>query len=120
MTRLNTVLTGLVAAIGFTAAAVAQEATYWDTSKVQSTKTRAEVRAETVGYVHSGEVTRFVDVAGGPSLSRAQVQAEAREAQRLGWLDSGEASVFITPAQADQIRRAGLRAINAQPIARGN
>ena len=90
MTKLNTILAGLVAAIGFTAAASAQEATLLDTSNFQSTKSRAEVRAEAVGVAHSGEVTYFNDVVAGNGLSRAQVQAEAREALRLGVLPRGE------------------------------
>ena len=99
MTKLNTILAGLVGAIGFTAAASAQEATILDTSNFQSTKSHAEVRAEAVGVAHSGEVTRFNDVVAGEAKTRAQVQAEAREAQRLGMLPRGEASPVATTAQ---------------------
>ena len=101
MTKLNSLLAGLVAAIGFTGAASAQEATQFDTSTFQSQKSRAEVRAEATGAPRSGEATLFVDNTSGPSLTRAQVVAEAREAQRLGVLSRGEASVFATPAQAE-------------------
>jgi hypothetical protein len=45
--------------------------------------------------------------------------AEAREAQRLGLLGGGEASLFITPEQSEQIRLAGLRAIDPS-LARAN
>ena len=120
MTKLNTILAGLVAAIGFTAAASAQEATLLDTSNFQSTKSRAEVRAEAVGVAHSGEVTYFNDVVAGNGLSRAQVQAEAREALRLGVLPRGEYTPVATAAQLEQIRIAGLRAIAEAPVARAN
>lgn len=124
MTKFNAILAGLVAAVGFTSAAVAQEATYWNPSEVQSTRTRAEVRAEAIaalraGQIERGEASHFVIETNGPSKSRAQVMAEAREAQRLGVLPRGEASVFATPEQAEQIRLAGLRAIDPS-LARAN
>ncbi len=45
--------------------------------------------------------------------TRAQVQAEAREALRLGLLtpNADETVKVATPAQAEQIRLAGLRAV---------
>ena len=82
-----------------------------DTSNLQSTKSSAEVRAEAIGVAHSGEVTRFNDVVAGNALSRAQVQAEAREALRLGLLPRSDVDLIATTAQLEQIRMAGLRAI---------
>jgi hypothetical protein len=96
MTKLNRLLVGLLTAAGLTTAAFAQEATPWNPSDVQSTKTRAEVRAETVGIVHSGEVTTFADVGNIEPKSRAEVRAEAREALRLDQLGRGEANAFAT------------------------
>ena len=105
----------------FTAAASAQEATVFDTSKVQSTKSRAEVLAEAVGVAHSGEVTRFNDVVvAGDTKTRAQVRAEAREALRLGLLSGGEVTKFATPSQNAQIVAAGLRAVSETAMARAN
>lgn len=121
MTKLNTILTGLVAAVGFSAAAYAQEATLFDTQAYMSTKSRAEVRAEAMGTVHSGEVTRFDHVAlDGPGKTRAQVRAEVLEARRLGVLQGGEVSQFATPEQLEQTRIAGLRAVSDAPLARMN
>jgi hypothetical protein len=96
MTKINRLLVGLLTAAGFATAAVAQEATPWNPSEVQSTKTRAEVRAETAGVVHSGEVTTFADVGNAAPKSRAEVRAEALEALRLGQLGRGEANAFTT------------------------
>ena len=121
MTKLNTILAGLVAAAGFSAAASAQEVTPFDTSAYQSTKSRAEVRAEAKGTVHSGEVTGFDDIAiAGGGKTRAQVHAEVLDARRLGVLSSGEVSVFATPDQVEQIRVAGLRAVHEASVARAN
>ena len=124
MSKLNTILAGLIASIGFTTAAVAQEATPWNLSEFQSTKTRAEVRAEAAaalraGQIEHGEASYVVIDNSGPSKSRAQVMAEAREAQRLGLLSGSEVSMFATPEQAEQIRLAGLRAIDPS-LARAN
>ena len=43
------------------------------------------------------------------TLSRAQVVAEAREAQRLGLTQGGEVQRFATPSQLESIARAGSR-----------
>lgn len=123
MSKLITIATGLVAAIGFTTAAFAQEVTYWNPQDAQSTKSRAEVRAEAVaalkaGQIESGEASRFVIETHG-TKSRAQVMAEAVEARRLGVIGHGEVSVVATPAQAEQVRLAGLRAIDPS-LARAN
>jgi hypothetical protein len=124
MSKLPTIVAALVAGIGFTTAVVAQEATYWNPSEVQSTKSRAEVRAEAAaalraGQLERGEASYFVIETNGPSKTRAQVMAEAREAQRLDVLGRGEANAFITPEQSEQIRLAGLRAIDPS-LARAN
>jgi hypothetical protein len=80
-------------------------------------KSRAEVvadlkAAQVAGQLPvAGEVgVRFVDV---PSTkSRAQVVAETQEAQRLGLLTYGEAGPRdATPAEEQQIRMAGMRAV---------
>jgi hypothetical protein len=47
-------------------------------------------------------------------LSRAQVLAELREAQRVGALDRHEHTSLPTPAQLESIRQAGLRAAQMQ------
>lgn len=75
---------------------------------------RAEVRTDLVdalraGNVYTGEAS--ATPVAKSSLTRTQVVAEAREAQRLGLLESGEVIKIATPAQAEQIRMAGERAI---------
>jgi hypothetical protein len=84
-----------------------------------STKTRAEVRAETqlalrAGLVERTEADRQHPALNQPPslLSRAQVRAEAAEAARLGLLAYGElATPMATPEQLAQIRMAGQRAL---------
>lgn len=113
--------TVVVALVGATTSVFAQEATPWpELDTMVSTQSRAEVRAEAIaaleaGELQYGEATTFVIP---PStLSRAQVAAEAREMVRLGVGYGGEASV-APPAQiVDQIRLAGLRAVQADAVA---
>ena len=54
----------------------------------------------------------------GEQKSRAQVLAEAREAARLGLLEyrEGEAPRVATAEQAEQIRMAGLRAVDNSSV----
>jgi hypothetical protein len=82
-----------------------------------STKSRAEVRAETLVAIDRGQIARndadatrlaFADFA--PSKTRIQVLAEAAEARRLGLIPTGDGqSPIATPEQLEQIRLAGLR-----------
>jgi hypothetical protein len=53
------------------------------------------------------------------TLTRAQVRAEAMEAQRLGLITTGEITVIPTPAQLEQVRLAGLRAVQGDNLAQG-
>jgi len=106
MTKLNSILTGLVAAVGFTAAASAHAASYDaayysfanTATGFQSTKSRAEVRAEAV----AAQLPRFeasyaaiADKVPGMSKTRAEVAAEAREALRLGLLPRSEYDIDV-------------------------
>ena len=117
MTKLNSILAGLVAAIGVSAASAQEVTRFVELGTAVSTKSRAEVLAGASGIVHEGNVTRFAIVLDGPSAPRAQVLAEAREAMRLGLLSRGETNVVFTPAQAERIRVAGLRAVTDMPVA---
>jgi hypothetical protein len=84
-----------------------------------STKTRAEVRAETQIAVARGLVARseadfdrLAQVAPSSMLSRAQVLAEAAEARRLGLIAHGDlAAPEATPEQLERIRLAGQRVL---------
>jgi hypothetical protein len=95
----------------------AEQSSTWMTPSVKS---RAEVKAETLAAMKDGSLSRgnessYTVVPGtGSSVTRAQVQAEAREAMRLGLIPVHEGYTRLaTPAENEQIRQAGLRAINA-------
>jgi hypothetical protein len=81
-----------------------------------STVSRAEVRAEAIaaaraGLLSQGEATVVAETFVA-TKTRAQVLAEMHEARRLGLIAPGEADWPVaTPAQAEQIRLAGLRAV---------
>jgi hypothetical protein len=53
------------------------------------------------------------------TLSRAEVRAQAIAARDVGQIASGEALVLPTPAQLEQVRLAGLRAVQADNLAQG-
>lgn len=84
-----------------------------------STKTRAEVRAETLLAIQTGQIVRTeadekrLAFSNTPSmLTRAQVLAEAAEARRLGLVAHGDqATPVATPAQLELVRMAGQRAL---------
>ena len=100
-------------------AALAIEAEQSSTWMTPSVKSRAEVQAETVaamkeGSLSRGEASYTIVPSSGSSQTRAQVVAETREAMRLGLIPVHEGySRVATPAENEQIRQAGLRAINA-------
>ncbi len=113
---MNTSFKTLIAALATVAAtgAFAQEATpdtwiHEAKSVVSRQSVHNEARAAlAAGEIRTGEayghdfssktMTRF---------TRAQVVAEAIEAQRLGLTQTGEVQRFATQAQLDSIRRAG-------------
>jgi hypothetical protein len=97
--------------------ALAQEATPDSWTRVQTSATVEQVRAEAkaaqlAGNISYGEATRHgVTTAQTVPLSRAQVVAEAREAMLLGLVGNGEGPTReVSPQQAEQIKLAGLRA----------
>ena len=123
MSKLNTILAGLIASIGFTTAAVAQEATPWNLSEFQSTKTRAEVaprppqrsvpgRSSMASVVLRHRQQRPVEE---PRASdgRSARSAAARPAVRQRGRHVRHAG------ETEQIRLAGLRAIDPS-LARAN
>lgn len=117
--RFTTQLISSLVLASFGVAAMAQEAVQDSTWITPSTMSRADVKSETLSAVRSGNLPRGdapYDFAQAPksSMSRAQVHAEAKEAMRLGLVQFGEAPVrAATAADLEQIRSAGLRAINA-------
>jgi hypothetical protein len=84
-----------------------------------STLSRAEVRAQAIaardaGQLSDTDIVAF-NVPAGFEKTRAQVLAELNEAQRLGLVNvpEGEYPVIATAQQAEQVRQAGLRAIDS-------
>jgi len=111
------IATALFVSFAGTGAAFAQEATQdFPVPQWTSSITRAEViatlKAAPAAVAGYGEASTAPQATS--TLSRAQVQAETREALRLGAIGSDEATVRVaTPAQAEQIRAAGLRALDS-------
>jgi Domain of unknown function (DUF4148) len=115
-------LTASIAILGATTT-LAQEATPdADAERFVSVRSRAEVVAETQDAMRRGLIPRnerdsqrIVDRGFLSIKSREQVQAEAAEALRLGLIGHGEAGPpQATPAQLEQIRLAGLRALQVE------
>jgi Domain of unknown function (DUF4148) len=127
MNRIFSVFRPLIAAsvLVVSGAAFAQEATP-DTwiSSAQSTKSRAEVRAEFLQARAEGRIARNDSEEKRLAMdsfqskkTRAQVIAETREAMRLGLIPRNEWDVMNiapTPEQLQQVAAAGLRARNEQ------
>jgi hypothetical protein len=88
-----------------------------------STQSRADVRAQAIAARDAGQLpdTDIVTfkVPAGFEKTRPQVLAELQEAQRLGLVnvDAHAYPVIATPAQAEQVRQAGLRAVNNGTLA---
>ena len=105
-------------------AAAAMASEFTPEAPFVSTLSRAEVRAEAVaardaGLITSGEFAPIIVAENTSSVTRAQVRAEAAEARRLGLLTTGEITVLPTPAQLEQVRLAGLRAVQSGNLAQG-
>jgi hypothetical protein len=103
-------------------AAAAMASEFTPEAPFVSTLSRAEVRAEAIaardaGLIASGEFAPVTVAKSTSTLTRAQVRAEAVEAQRLGLLTAGEVIVLPTPAQLEQVRLAGLRAVQTNNLA---
>lgn len=87
-------------------------------------KTRAEVRAETQDAARRGliarndlDLQRLAEPGFRSLKSRVQVRAETAEAARFGLIAHGEAGApQATPQQEEQIRSAGLRAIERERL----
>lgn len=108
-----TIATALVALVAAGSAFAAEGTQDFPAGGISSLP-RAEVRADLANALRAGTVYT-IEASAAPvaksTLTRTQVAAEAREAQRLGLLDAGEVTKFATPAQAEQIRMAGERAV---------
>ncbi len=101
----------------------AQEGTQdFPAAQVLSTLSRADAKAATeAAYQGAPRTTTSSTVvaASSPTLTRAQVIAEAREAMRLGLVPSNEGTRAATAADLEAIRVAGERAV-ASTFAQAN
>ena len=105
-------------------AAAAMASEFTPEAPFVSTLSRAEVRAEAIaardaGLTASGEFAPVIVADNTSTLTRAQISAEAVEAQKLGLIVSGEVTVLPTSAQMEQVRLAGLRAVQGDNLAQG-
>jgi hypothetical protein len=87
----------------------------------QSTLSRAEVQAQVApayraDVIARGEATPSQATVVASGLSHAQVQAEAAEAYRLGLVANGEILPVPSDAQIEQVRLAGLRAVQGNAV----
>ncbi len=115
------IATALVLSFAGTGAAFAQEGTqdfpmpkYQAPSKVTRSEVIATLKAAPAQDVTVGEASPAPKAAS--TMSREQVVAEAREAQRLGLTGADEGTVYMagaTAAQREQVRVAGLRAVQS-------
>jgi Domain of unknown function (DUF4148) len=113
------IATTLVALLGAGSAFAAEGTQDFQPSSIQSTKSRADVKAELAAAQRDGtlETRNYGEASAAPkaasTLSRAQVVAETREALRLGLLDRYDGyAPEPTAAQLEQIRQAGMRAVS--------
>ena len=105
-------------------AAAAMASEFTPEAPFVSTLSRAEVQAQAItardaGLIASGEFAPVIVAQNTSTLTRAQVSAEAVQAQKLGLIAAGEITVLPTPAQLEQVRLAGLRAVQGDNLAQG-
>lgn len=105
-------------------AAAAMASEFTPEAPFVSTMSRAEVQAQAIvardaGLIASGEFAPITVADNTSTLTRAQVRAEAVQAQRMGLIASGETTVLPTQAQLEQVRLAGLRAVQGDNLAQG-
>jgi hypothetical protein len=111
------IATALFVSFAGTGAAFAQEGTQdFPAPVLKSSTTRAEVIAH-LNAAPRNEAASYGEASVAPKaasqLSRAQVVAETREAARLGLTETSDGNVRVaTSAQLEQIRAAGLRALD--------
>lgn len=106
------IVAGLVAAFGSSTAFAADEYSLNQNlpSAAVATAPRVAVRVAALDEYQGNQYPAAVVPA---SLQRAQVVAEAIEARKLGLVADGERFAVPTATQAEQVRLAGLKAINS-------
>jgi hypothetical protein len=113
------IVAGLVAAFGSSAALAADEYALNQNLPHASVAQSVPFVAQHVAAVDEFQRNQYPAAAVPSNLQRAQVVAEAIEARKLGLIAHGElAAPTPTPEQAEQIRLAGLNAVNQQVAAK--
>ena len=112
------IATTLIALVG-AGSAFAQEGTQdFPAAQFLSSNSRADVKAELATAQRNGTLVTYTEASPAPvpgsELTRTQVVAELREAQRLGLVGVSNEGQYRIATQAEQesIRAAGLRAIS--------
>lgn len=112
------ILAGLVATLGSSAAFAADEYALNQNLPVAAAASVPHA-AQRVAAVDEFQRNQFPAAVVPSNLQRAQVVAEAIEARKLGLIAHGEGNVPTpTAEQAEQIRLAGLNAVNHQVAAK--
>lgn len=109
--------TAFVALIGAGSAFAIEATQDFPAEQIQSTQSRDEVKRERDSAPSHGEASPAPEAHS--ALTRAQVLAETREAQRLGLAgasNEGEQRI-ATAAESEAIRSAGLRAVQTRVAA---
>ena len=118
------IATTLIALVG-AGSAFAQEGTQdFPAAQFLSSKSRADVKAELATAQRNGTLITYTEASPAPApastITRTQVVAELREAQRLGLVGVSNEGGFgiATLAEQESIRAAGLRAVSTN-VAQG-
>lgn len=101
--------------------ALAESPVYEHPQPAVSQTSRDDVKRATLAAIHAGTIVRgearfeLPAAAVDSGLTRAQVRAEAIAARRLGLIAAGEGPARdATPSELEQIRQAGLKAVQVQ------
>jgi hypothetical protein len=94
----------------------------WDIAPIEPApreKQAVETRAEIASRRFENYEASLRAIEHAPAKTRAQVLAELSEARRLGLFAQGDRDVFASLEQLEQIRIAGLRAVETKVATNG-
>jgi hypothetical protein len=114
-------LTTLLVSISLASTTFASSGT-WDIAPLEPApreKQAVETRAEITARRFENYETSLRAIEPAVAKARAQVLGELRETRRLGLFAQGDRDFFASPAQLEQIRIAGLRAIETKVATNG-
>jgi hypothetical protein len=113
------ILAGLIATFGSAASYAGDEYALNRNLPTANTATSAPFAAQRVAAVDEFQRNQVGAAVVPSTLQRAQVVAEAIEARKLGLISHGEATAPTpTPEQAEQIRLAGVNAVDHRVASR--